>query len=83
MQLDILSPEKKIYSGQVYGVQLPGAEGSFEILEHHAPMIASLKKGQMKILIDKSTEELYEIGGGFLEILGNKASILVESAQAK
>jgi len=53
MQLDILTPEKKIYSGKVYGIQLPGTEGSFEVLDQHAAMIASLGKGKMKILTDR------------------------------
>jgi len=82
MQLDILSPEHKVYSGQVYGVQLPGIEGSFEILDHHAPIIATLGKGKMKILKDKNTTELYEITGGFVEVLHNKTSVLIEGATA-
>jgi F-type H+-transporting ATPase subunit epsilon len=81
MQLDILTPEHKVYSGTVYGVQLPGIEGSFEILENHAPIIATLGKGKMKILKDKSTTELYEISGGFVEVLNNKASVLIEGAK--
>ena len=80
MQLDILTPEHKIYSGNVYGVQLPGIQGSFEILENHAPMIASLGKGRMKIIKDKNTTELYDISGGFVEVLKNKASVLIEGA---
>ena len=80
MQLDILTPEKNIYSGTVYGVQLPGIEGSFEILENHAPMIATLGKGRMKIIKDKNTNELFEISGGFVEVLNNKASVLIETA---
>ena len=80
MQLDILSPEHKVYSGQVYGVQLPGIEGSFEIFDHHAPIIATLGKGKMKILKDKNTTELYEITGGFVEVLHNKTSVLIEGA---
>ncbi|MCB9065577.1 MAG: ATP synthase F1 subunit epsilon [Chitinophagales bacterium] len=82
MQLDILTPEQNIYSGEVYGVQLPGIEGSFEILDKHAPLIASLGKGSMKILKDKNTTELYEITGGFVEVLNNKASVLIEGAKA-
>lgn len=82
MQLDILTPEHKVYSGNVYGVQLPGIEGSFEILEKHAPMIATLGKGKMKIIKDKNTTELYEISGGFVEVINNKASVLIESATA-
>lgn len=82
MQLDILTPEQNIYSGNVYGIQLPGIQGSFEILESHAPIIATLGKGKMKILKDKNTTELFEISGGFVEVLNNKASVLIESATA-
>jgi len=81
MQLDILTPEKKIYSGNVYGIQLPGTEGSFEILDKHAPIIAALGKGKMKILKDKSTTEMYDITGGFVEVISNKATVLIEGAQ--
>lgn len=83
MQLEILTPEHRIYSGNVYGIQLPGVEGSFEVLDKHAPMIAALGKGKMKIMKDKnSTTELYEITGGFVEVLNNKASVLIEGATA-
>ncbi len=82
MQLDILTPERKVFSGKVYGVYLPGTECSFEILENHAPIIASLGKGKMKILKDKNTVETYEISGGFVEMLNNKASVLIEGATA-
>ncbi|HEX7757807.1 MAG TPA: hypothetical protein VF421_20830, partial [Niabella sp.] len=57
MQLEILTPEKKIYSGDVYGVQMPGISGSFEVLEKHAPMIAALQQGRLKILKDSLNGE--------------------------
>ena len=82
MQLEILTPEHKIYSGNVYGVQLPGVEGSFEILEKHAAMVASLGKGKMKVIIDKNSTEIYEISAGFVEVLNNKVSVLIEGATA-
>lgn len=82
MQLDILTPEQNIYSGNVYGVQLPGIEGAFEILENHAPIIATLGKGKMKVLKDKHTSELYDITGGFVEVINNKTSVLIEGATA-
>jgi len=82
MHLEILTPEHKIFSGNVYGIQLPGIEGSFEILEKHAPMIASLGKGKMKILLDKSNTEMYTITGGFAEVVNNKISVLIEEASA-
>lgn len=81
MQLDILTPERKIYSGSVYGVQLPGVNGSFEILQNHAPMVAALGKGRMKILLDKNQGELYNITGGFIETLNNKTVVLLEGAE--
>lgn len=82
MELEILTPEHKVYSGKVYGIQLPGIEGSFEILENHAAMIATLGKGKMKVLKDKNNTETYEISGGFIEMLNNKASVLIEDATA-
>jgi F-type H+-transporting ATPase subunit epsilon len=80
MVLEILTPEKKLYSGDVYGVQLPGITGLFEVLDKHAPMVSALKKGNLKVLKTKSEFENYSIQGGFVEILNNKASILVEGA---
>jgi F-type H+-transporting ATPase subunit epsilon len=80
MTLEILTPEKKIFSGSVYGVQLPGIDGLFEVLEKHAPLVSALSKGNLKILKDKSTFENYSIQSGFVEVLNNKATVLVEGA---
>lgn len=81
MTLEILTPEKKIYSGDVYGVQLPGIDGLFEVLDRHAPLVSALGKGKMKILKDKNSTESFQIQGGFVEVLNNKATVLVEGAQ--
>ena len=80
MQLEILTPEKKLFSGDVYGVQLPGTVGLFELLDNHAPIVSSLSKGKLKILKDKSSTETYNIESGFVEMLNNKATVLVEGA---
>lgn len=80
MQLEILTPEKKLFSGDVYGVQLPGIGGSFEILEKHAPMVSALKEGNLKVLNTKTTASHFSIRGGFVEVLNNKAVVLVEGA---
>lgn len=83
MNLEILSPEKKLYSGDVYGVQLPGISGSFEILEKHAPIVSALKAGRLKVLKDKNNHITYfDIKGGFVEVLHNKITVLVEAAVA-
>jgi F-type H+-transporting ATPase subunit epsilon len=84
MNLEILTPERKLFSGDVYGVQLPGVEGSFEVLERHAPLVAALKAGKVKVLKDKSFSPLafFDIQSGFVEVLHNKVTILVEGARA-
>ena len=80
MTLEILTPEKKIFSGTVYGVQLPGIDGLFEVLEKHAPLVSALGKGNLKVLKDKSTTENYTIQSGFVEVFNNKTTVLVEGA---
>ena len=82
MTLEILTPEKKLYSGQVYGVLLPGITGLFEILDKHAPLVSALKKGNLKILKEKNSVENYSIQSGFVEVLNNKVTVLVEGAVA-
>jgi F-type H+-transporting ATPase subunit epsilon len=84
MNLEILTPERKLFSGDVYGVQLPGVEGSFEVLEKHAPLVAALKAGRVKVLKDKSYAPLafFQIQSGFVEVINNKVTILVEGAVA-
>ncbi len=80
MTLEILTPETKLYSGEVHGVQLPGIEGPFEILEKHAPLVAALGKGKIKVLKTKSEVFSYTIQSGFAEVLDNKTTVLVEGA---
>jgi F-type H+-transporting ATPase subunit epsilon len=80
MNLEILTPEKKLFSDDVYGVQLPGVSGLFEILEKHAPLVSALGKGKVKVLQDKTNSVSFEITGGFVEIINNKATVLVEGA---
>jgi F0F1-type ATP synthase, epsilon subunit (mitochondrial delta subunit) len=81
MNLEILTPEKKIYSGEVFGVQMPGISGSFEVLDKHAPLVSALKAGQLKVLKDKQNSLAnYKIKSGFVEVLNNRVTVLVEGA---
>jgi F-type H+-transporting ATPase subunit epsilon len=79
MVLEILTPERKLFSGDVFGVQLPGIDGLFEVLDKHAPLVSALKAGKLKILKDKSSTATYTIQSGFAEVLNNKTTVLVES----
>ncbi len=83
MTLEILTPERKVFSGDVYGVQLPGISGLFEVLNKHAPLVSALKAGTLKILKDKNTTVLYTIQSGFVEVLNNTTTVLVEGAVEK
>ena len=81
MNLEILTPEKKLYSGEEYGVQMPGISGSFEVLDRHAPLVSALKAGRLKVLKDKQNQIVnFDIKGGFVEVLNNKVTVLVEGA---
>jgi F-type H+-transporting ATPase subunit epsilon len=83
MNLEILTPEKKLFSDDVYGVQLPGISGLFEVLEKHAPLVSALKAGRVKVLKDKSNHlAFFDIQSGFVEVLNNKVVVLVEGATA-
>jgi F-type H+-transporting ATPase subunit epsilon len=83
MNLEILTPEKKLYSGEVYGVQMPGVSGSFEVLEKHAPMVSALKAGRLKVIKDRQNHfTYYDIQSGFVEVINNKVTVLVEGASA-
>jgi len=80
MILEILTPERRLYSGDVFGVQLPGIDGKFEVLDRHAPLVSALGKGNVKVIRDKNSVSNFSIESGFVEVLNNKATVLVEGA---
>ena len=82
MTLDILTPEKKLYSGEATLVQLPGVDGSFEILNHHAPIISALKNGIVKFKTPQGEKKI-TISGGFVECLNNKVIVCAEGGTAE
>jgi F-type H+-transporting ATPase subunit epsilon len=82
MKLDILTPDHKVFEGEVYGLLLPGVQGYFELLDNHAPIVAALGKGTLKVLKDKNNNvEEYKVNGGFIEMSNNKAIVLLEEAE--
>ncbi|MBC8046047.1 MAG: ATP synthase F1 subunit epsilon [Fimbriimonadaceae bacterium] len=80
MQVEILSPEKRVFNGEADSVQFPGTTGSFQVLNNHAPLIASLKQGKIKLVRGKEIK-LFTITGGFVEVLKNNVSVLVEGVK--
>lgn len=77
MFVEIINPDKTIFSGDVELIQLPGKDGSFEILNNHAALISVLKKGKIKIVEKDKKPEFIEINGGVIEVQNNKSLILV------
>jgi F-type H+-transporting ATPase subunit epsilon len=78
MKLEIITPDKKLFSGDVKSIVVPGSEGSLGILERHAPMVASLKHGKCKVTDSTNSIKEFEIKGGVVEVSNNKVIILAE-----
>ncbi len=79
MLLEIITPDKSIYSGKVKLVQLPGTKGTFEIMNNHAPIISTLNKGKIKVIDETDQELFFEVDGGVAENKDNKIIVLAES----
>ena len=77
MHLEIITPDKKLFEGEAKSLTVPGSEGSLGVLNNHAPMVASLKKGKVKVITTSETKN-FEIKGGVIEVLKNKVVVLAE-----
>jgi len=94
MQLEIITPEKKIFKGEAEAVQFPGLDGSFQVLNNHAPIISALAEGDVKVnlteemsfddndavVIDSSDKKVIRVAihGGVIEMQNNKVIVLAE-----
>lgn len=78
MTLDILTPEKELYSGEVRLIKVPGINGAFEIMNNHAPIISTLTNGDVKIIDLDGNEETFSIKGGVIEQADNKIIVLAD-----
>lgn len=81
MNLIVLTPEKEIYQGYVTSVKVPGITGQFEILNNHAPIVAALGSGDVRILTDNGEKKIFKIKKGFIEVIKNEISLLVQGVQ--
>ncbi len=79
LKLEIVTPEKKIFSDTVADVYLPGADGEMGVLQLHAALVTALKPGELRYMKDGVVHEL-AIGSGFAEITQEKVSVLTDSA---
>ena len=80
MQLDIVTAERLVSSDQVDVLVAPGGDGELAVLPHHAPLLTTLKPGEMRVV--KDGEESYiAVSGGFLEMIGNTVTVLADTAE--
>ncbi len=78
LYLEIITPDKTVYQGDVESATLPGTLGIFQVLNNHAPIISSLTKGPVTYVNEEGSHNL-EIDGGVVEVLKNKVVVLAES----
>ena len=81
MHLEIITPDRKVFEGEVTVARFPGADGSFEVLNNHAPLIAALKAGDVT-LTGAAGRDTVRIEGGVVEVLRNNVIVLAEGAVA-
>ena len=77
MYLELVTPDKKVFEGEINSVKMPGSQGGFEVLDHHASLISSLGNGQVVIRANNGQE--FTIDGGVAEVKDNKVIILAET----
>lgn len=80
-RLEIVTPERKVYSNDIRFVVLPGSEGELGILPEHAPLVSALKIGQLRIQHEGKTIKV-AVSGGFAEVRSNKVTVLANSAES-
>jgi F-type H+-transporting ATPase subunit epsilon len=80
MILEILSPEKTYYRGEVESVTLPGTIGSFQVLRNHAPLISSLRRGTLTFAVKGDLQSM-KVEEGFVEVSDNKIIVCIDSVK--
>lgn len=81
MKIEIITPDRKIFEGDIRSIRVPGKKGSFQVLKDHAPIISTLDNGPVIIVDQDGKESRYEIGGGVIEVKMNKIILLAESVK--
>ena len=76
MKLEIITPEREIFSGDIISVKLPGKSGEFEILNNHASIVSTLKEGEIIITKANKEKDNFKIKGGVIEMQENKIVVL-------
>ena len=81
MKIEIVTPDKKIFDGEIKSVRVPGKKGSFQVLKDHAPIVSTLDSGTVRMVDQDNNEVTYEISGGVIELKANKIILLADSVR--
>jgi len=81
MKIEIITPDKKVFAGEIKSVRVPGKKGSFQVLKDHAPIVSTLDNGPVIMVDMEGNESIYEINGGVIEVKANKIILLADSVK--
>jgi F-type H+-transporting ATPase subunit epsilon len=81
MRIEIITPDKKVFEGDIKSVRVPGKKGSFQVLKDHAPIVSTLESGPVIMVDHNGNESVYEINGGVIEVKANKIILLADSVK--
>ena len=79
MKIEIITPDRKIFEGDIKSVRIPGKKGSFQVLKDHAPIISTLENGQVIMIDQGGNETIFKISGGVIEVKANNIILLADS----
>jgi len=81
MKIEIITPDRKIYEGEIKSVRVPGKKGSFQVLKDHAPIISTLESGPVRIIDNDNKPVNFIIDSGVIEVKANRIILLAESVK--
>ena len=80
MKIEIITPEKTVYQGDIRSMKVPGKKGAFQVLKDHAAIISTLVEGKVTVTDMDGRDSEFEIEGGVVEVWQNTIILLAESA---
>jgi len=81
LNLEIVTPSKSAFSGEIKSITVPGAKGRFQVLKNHSPIISTIDIGMIKVDLLDGKANYYSTAGGTIEVLDNKVIILVDAIE--
>jgi F-type H+-transporting ATPase subunit epsilon len=81
MKIEIITPDKKVFEGDIKSVRVPGKKGSFQVLKDHAPIVSTLENGPVIMVDMDGNESVYDINGGVIEVKANRIILLADSVK--